>query len=171
MTLLIEEPVSPALVRVRPYGITDAPRLRRMSDLMSAHSLYSRFFTGTPRIPEMYVRRLDDFDHWDREALVALAGDAMVGVAEYVRDPVDPARADLGVMVADPWRRLGMARMLVTSLADTASRRGIGAFTADVLPDNAPAISALRQGWPLVRPRPADGMVAFTLPLPPSLAS
>ncbi|WP_235018307.1 GNAT family N-acetyltransferase [Thermomonospora echinospora] len=167
MTQLKDEGGSPWLgdVRVRPYGITDGPRLRRMSGRLSTHSLYSRFFAGTPHIPDTYVRHLDRLDHWDREALVALVDDDIVGIAEYVRAPADPHRAELAVLVTDPWQRHGVGRLLVGCLALTAARRGITAFDAGVLPGNRPALSAIRTAWPLVRPWHEDGSAHFRLPL------
>ncbi|ACY95810.1 GCN5-related N-acetyltransferase [Thermomonospora curvata DSM 43183] len=167
MTQLISESRTLELsdLRVRPYGITDAPRLRRMSDRLSERSLYFRFFIGTPRIPEIYVRHLDRLDHWDHEALVALADYDMVGVAEYIRDPADRTRAELAVLVADPWQHRGVGRLLIGALAHTAVRRGITAFDAGVLPGNDPALAAIRSLWPQARPRYEDGSARFRLPL------
>lgn len=152
-------------VRVRPYGVTDGPRLRRMSARLSTRSLYSRFFTGTPRIPDNYVRHLDGLDHWNHEALVALLDDDIVGVAEYVRDPADPRCAELAVLVTDPWQRHGVGRLLVGCLARTAAWRGITAFDAGVMFGNRQAISAIRTAWPKARPWHEDGAARFRLPL------
>lgn len=157
-------------VRIRPYGVTDDQRLRRMSERVTPTSLYRRFFTGTPKIPETYVRALHRLDHWDHEAMVALADDEMVGIAEYVRNRQVPCRAELAVLVADPWQRHGLARLLVTFLAQTAGLRGITEFDADVIPGNTGAMSAVRVGWPAVRPRHVDGSARFRLPLPLQLA-
>src|SRR5690606_17396780 len=51
-------------VRIRPYGVTDQERVRRMSGRLSPASLYTRFFSGTPRLPEHYVGLLERLDHW-----------------------------------------------------------------------------------------------------------
>ncbi|TNY38126.1 GNAT family N-acetyltransferase [Thermomonospora catenispora] len=157
-------------VRVRPYGVTDGPRLRRMSDRLSPASLFARFFTGSPHIPETYVHRLEGIDHWDHEALVALLDDDIVGVAEYVRDRADPRRAELAVLVVDPWQHRGVGRLLVCCLAHTALRRGVTAFGAEILPDNRAALAAVRSCWPFARPRYADGSAVFHLPLLPAAA-
>jgi GNAT superfamily N-acetyltransferase len=153
-------------VRVRPYGITDADRLRRMSARVSKQSLFTRFWSGAPSIPEYYVQAMGRLDHWDREALVALLDGEMIGIVEYVRDAARPHRADLAALVADPWQRRGLGRLLVADLADLAERRGISEFDADVILENRQAMRAILGGWPDVRSALKDGAAHFSLPLP-----
>lgn len=153
-------------VRIRPYGVTDRERVRRMSDRLSAASLYTRFFSGTPRLPDHYLRLLEGLDHWDREALVALDGDEILGVAEYVRDTARGRRADLAVLVADPWQRRGLGRVLVGCLSELAGRRGITEFDADVVLTNRQALMFVRSGWPAARSSRDGGSAHFRLPLP-----
>ncbi|WP_433475801.1 N-acetyltransferase family protein [Spirillospora sp. CA-142024] len=156
----------PSGVRIRPYGITDHDRVRRMSDRLSAASLYTRFFSGTPRLPEHYLGLLENLDHWDREALVALDGDEILGIAEYVRGKDRPWRADLAVLVADPWQRRGIGSVLIGCLSELAARRGITEFDADVVLTNRPALLFVRHGWPSARSTLDGGAAHFTLPLP-----
>lgn len=153
-------------VRIRPYGVTDRDRLRRMSDRLSAASLYTRFFSGTPRIPDHYVRLLEGLDHWHREALVALDRDEILGIAEYARDAARPWRADLAVLVADPWQRRGLGSALVGCLSELAGRRGITEFDADVILTNRQALLFVRNGWPAARSTRDGGSAHFRLPLP-----
>jgi GNAT superfamily N-acetyltransferase len=152
-------------LRMRPYGVDDRDRLRRMSALLSPQSLYSRFFAGTPQIPEMYVRALHAIDHWDHDALIAMIDDEIIGVAEYVRDREDPQRAEIAVMVADSWQRHGVGGCLVRYLSRLAERRGITEFSADVMLGNATALAAVKAGWPAARPRRDQGAARFLLPL------
>ncbi|MBO2465292.1 GNAT family N-acetyltransferase [Actinomadura sp. LCR2-06] len=158
---------APEDVRIRPYGVTDRERLVRMSGRLSGASLYTRFFSGTPRIPDYYVATMDRLDHWDREALVALADGEMVGIAEYVRDVRVPCRAELAVLVADPWQRRGLGSRLVGYLTQLAARRGITEFGADVILGNRDALLFVRHGWPAARSRTEEGAAHFHLPLPP----
>lgn len=153
-------------IRIRPYGFADRDRLRRMSDRLSAASLYTRFFSGTPRIPEYYVGLLDRLDHWDREAMVGLNGDEIVGIAEYVRDPKRPRSADLAVLVTDPWQRHGLGSALVAYLSQLAARRGITEFDADIILTNRPALLFVHRGWPSARSTRNASAAHFTLPLP-----
>ncbi|WP_433331482.1 N-acetyltransferase family protein [Spirillospora sp. CA-294931] len=153
-------------IRVRPYGVLDGERLRRMSRDLSRHSLYSRFFSGTPSLPEAYLTALNAIDHWNHEALVALLDGEIIGVAEYVRDRAEPRRAELAVLVTDPWQRRGLARRMVVNLAELAERRGIREFDAEVILGNREAMLALGSGWPAVRARSEDGAARYSLPLP-----
>ncbi|MFA1548880.1 GNAT family N-acetyltransferase [Actinomadura chokoriensis] len=153
-------------VRIRPYGVTDTPRVRRMSDRLSAASLYTRFFSGTPRIPDHYVALLERLDHWDREALVGLDGDEIAGIAEYVRDPDRPWRADVAVLVTDQWQRRGLGSVLVACLSQLAARRGVTEFDADVVLVNRQALLFVRHGWPSAPSTLDGGSAHFTLPLP-----
>ncbi|WP_245667109.1 GNAT family N-acetyltransferase [Actinomadura latina] len=153
-------------LRIRPYGITDGPRVRRMSDRLSPASLYTRFFSGTPRIPDHYAGLLDRLDHWDREALVGLDGDEIAGIAEYIRDTARPWRADVAVLVTDPWQHHGLGSALVAYLSHLAGRRGITEFDADVILTNRQGLQFVHQGWPGARSTLDGGAAHFTLPLP-----
>jgi GNAT superfamily N-acetyltransferase len=153
-------------VRVRPYGIGDGDRLRAMSARLSKQSLYTRFWSGVPHIPEDYVRRMATLDHWDREALVALLDGEMLGIAEYVRDPARPHLADLAVLVADPWQQRGLGRLLVACLAPLAQRRGVTEFGAEIILENRRAMRAVHGGWPDARSAARDGAAHYNLPLP-----
>jgi GNAT superfamily N-acetyltransferase len=159
---------APALddVRIRPYGMTDDERIRRMSERLSSGSLYTRFFSGTPRLPDAYLRSLLMLDHWDREAMVALLDGEIMGIAEYVRDRKEPWRAELAVLITDPWQHRGLGRRMVAYLAALAERRGITEFDADVVLENRIAMAAIRSSWPAVRPCSSDGSVHYRLPLP-----
>ncbi|WP_254716676.1 GNAT family N-acetyltransferase [Actinomadura sp. WMMB 499] len=153
-------------VRVRPYGRADGARLRGMSSRLSTGSLYTRFFSGTPRIPDHHVALMNGLDHWDRDALVALLDGEMIGIAEYCRDADRPGRADAAVLVCDPWQRRGVATVLMRFLAQLAGRRGIREFGADVLPGNRDALLAVHSLWPEASPVYRDGLARFVLPLP-----
>ncbi|WUH99615.1 GNAT family N-acetyltransferase [Spirillospora sp. NBC_00431] len=153
-------------VRVRPYGVADHERVHRMSDRLSSASLYTRFFSGTPRIPDHYLGLLDDLDHWDREALVALDGDEIIGIAEYIRHVKRPWSADVAALVIDPWQRQGVGSVLVARLAELAGRRGVTEFGADVILTNRGGVRFVRQGWPAARSTSDGGSARFHLPLP-----
>ncbi len=63
----------------------------------------------------------------------------IIGVARYVRDPQRPERAEVAVVVGDPYQRHGLGTALGLALADVARANGIERFTATMLGDNAAA--------------------------------
>jgi GNAT superfamily N-acetyltransferase len=152
-------------VLIRPYESADGELVEAMSARLSKHSLYERFFAGTPALPRMYLAALAKADHHDREVLLAVSAGAVIGIAEYARDKDAPDRADLAVLVADDWQRRGIGRRLVTTLARLAVDRGIAAFAADTLVTNRSALAAIAALWPGAR-ADRDGTTAgFTLPV------
>jgi GNAT superfamily N-acetyltransferase len=171
MTLLDNRPEAvdgqraAATVLIRPYESADGELVEAMSARLSKHSLYERFFAGTPSLPPKYLATLAKADHHDREVLLAVNAGAVIGIAEYARDRDAPDLADLAVLVADDWQRRGIGRRLVTALACRAADRGIAAFAADTLVTNRSALAAIARLWPGAR-ADRDGTTAgFSLPV------
>lgn len=124
---------------------------------MSLHSRYLRFHTPVRRLTASMRRSLLDVDGHDRIALVAEApGCGPVGIARAVRDPARPDEAEVAFAVVDAWHRRGVARMLVTVLAERARAAGVRRLVARVLPENAGALGLLRALFPVVLTRPDE---------------
>lgn len=134
-----------------------------MTGALSTRSLYYRFFAGTPELPRPLLRQLATLDHDQREAVVAVRGDQVIGLAQYVRVP-EARHAELAVLVVDAWQHRGIGRRLVTRLATLAARRGITSFDASVLPENEAALRAVARLWPGAASQPDDDCVHFSLP-------
>lgn len=154
---------------IRVFEAADLPRVEAMSRELSATSLYQRFFVGTPAIPTALLRQLARLDHEQQEAVVALVGTRVVGLAQYARAGGSP-RAELAVLVADSWQRMGVGRALVTRLADLALARGINVFDAAVLPDNDPARLGIAHLWPGALGTADEDSLNYRLPLTRPLA-
>jgi GNAT superfamily N-acetyltransferase len=122
-------------VATRPVRPDDGPRFCRLWDRLSPDTVYRRFHAPLHR-PPPGAHRLVDVDHDLREAIVAVVGPDVVGVARYDRSPTDPSTADVAVLVEDAWQGVGIGRQLVQELSDLAGRRGVRTFTATVQPDN-----------------------------------
>lgn len=114
----------------------DRQRLRDLCPRLSAQSRYMRFHGVLNEMSEVFLDHLMDVDHNCREALVALDGDEIIGVARYAATSEVPRLAEISVLVADAWQRQGVARDLLIRLRDTALQRGILLFKASVLPTN-----------------------------------
>jgi L-phenylalanine/L-methionine N-acetyltransferase len=97
-----------------------------------------------------YLRALKRYAH--AAVFVAAAGDEIVGRLSVARDP-HPACAhvaDIGLMVAAPWRRRGVGRALLAEAVDWARETRIRKLELHVFPHNEPAI-ALYESFGFVR--------------------
>jgi GNAT superfamily N-acetyltransferase len=150
-------------LRLRQLQAADADRLRRFGGRLSPQTLYRRFLSPLPGC-EWLLPKLLDVDHWDREAIVALAGDEIVAVARYGRTP-GQGTADVAVVVADDWQHRGLGRLLLGRLARLARRRGVGTFTGTISGQNLAAQRLVRALAPGLRLTWSSGVVEFQAPL------
>jgi acetyltransferase len=126
-----------AEVLIRPSRPDDAERLRRMFYRLSSTTIYRRFFTGAPHVPQWAERvaSLGVADGERKYALVAFSGDETVGIAHYMRlEPGDTG--EVGILIEDAWQGRGLGGMLLERLAAAAMSRGIATFTGSVLGEN-----------------------------------
>jgi GNAT superfamily N-acetyltransferase len=152
-------------VSIRPIRPDDAVRLLRLFDRLSPETRYRRFFSPVTKLSRRTLAYLVDVDHDAREAIVAVVGDEVIGVARYDRTRHDPAVAEVAVVVEDAWQRHGVARQLFRELGGVAISRGIVRFTADVLPSNDAPVKLARTVAPLVEASFVDGDTHLEMPL------
>jgi RimJ/RimL family protein N-acetyltransferase len=137
-------------VLVRALRPDDGPGLAQAFEQLSETSRYRRFFTVKPHLSEQSLAYFTDVDHYNHEALVAVALDSgqLVGVARFIRDPREPDQADVAVTVIDSWQRHGLGTVLLRQLAQRAAEEGLRHFTAEILADNRPMLTlAHRLGY------------------------
>lgn len=131
-------------VVVRPIRPDDKGRLQAGLARLSPASTYARFLSGKPKFSSAELRYLTEVDGVDHVALVAVLADVadepIVGVARFVRSPVDRGSAEAAIVVGDPWQGAGFGRRLASLLAREAALRGVRRFTAVMLPGNAAAL-------------------------------
>ena len=149
---------------VRPIAITDAERLARLFDRLSPTTVHYRFFSPVRRPPRAALLRLADVDHNKRDALVALEGDEIVGVARY--DAVSGTNhAEIALTVEDSWQHHGLGQILGKRLGRLAFARGYDAFVATMLPDNQAAIGLMRKLSPHAHVEFGGGEYEASMPL------
>jgi GNAT superfamily N-acetyltransferase len=156
-------------VDTRPVRPDDGPLFCRLWDRLSPETVYRRFHAPLRR-PPADAARLVDVDHDLREALVAVVGGEVVGVAHYDRSPDDPATADVAVVVEDGWQGVGVGRQLLGELTELAARRGVRSLTADVQADNDRMVGLVRRLLPGAVLTPVHGVYAVQSPLPSATA-
>ncbi len=135
-------------VATRPVQPDDEARFLRLWPRLSTETRYRRFHSPVHRLPMDLVHRLVHVDHCAREAVDALVGDEVVGVARYDRSPTDPTEAEFAVVVEDDWQNVGLGRQLITELSRLAARRGVQVLTATVQADNERMVWLIRRLLP-----------------------
>ncbi len=152
-------------VATRPVEPGDQGLFGRLWGRLSRETVYRRFHAPVHALPEETVRHLVTVDHDLREAVVAVVGGEVVGVARYERPAADPSTAEIAILVEDAWQGVGLGRQLLTELTDLAARRGVHTLTATVQPDNGPVLGLLRRVLPGSTLTPEYDVYAVTSPL------
>ena len=127
-----------ARILIRPIEPSDARQLEAGFDHLGAVSRYRRFLAPIEHLSNTQLAYLTHVDHIAHEALLAI--DTVTGedvaVARFVRDPEDPRRAEVAIVVADHWQGRGIGRMLADRLRDRARSVGVESITARMLIGN-----------------------------------
>lgn len=158
---------------IRPWHQGDEELAVAIERHLSAASLAHRFLAGTGgRLPAGYVRHIAAGPRPAWDAQVATLDDHLVGWAEFGRMPGDLVRADLGVIVADPWHRQGVATALIRALLPRMAAAGVRELRADVLPGNRAAHALLASLFgPHLHAEYDDGAIRYHAPLPTHIAA
>jgi RimJ/RimL family protein N-acetyltransferase len=133
---------------------TDGRQLRRFFFRLSPETIYRRFHSPIVHPEQAQPERLLDLDHHDREAVVAVLQDEIVGVARYARRPGADS-AEVAVVVADDWQRQGLATRMLGALAELAVAAGVRQFTLSMQADNPAVLRLVRRLYP-------DAKVSFS---------
>ena len=142
---------------------SDGTRLAGLFGRLSPETRYRRFLSPIARLDQLQLERLLDLDHHDREAVAAVVGEEIVGVARYARTA--PDTAELAVVVADDWQGEGIGTRLLASLAALARQEGVVRFSVVIQGENHRAVRFLRRFAPNARLRFGEGVVEGDLPL------
>jgi RimJ/RimL family protein N-acetyltransferase len=143
---------------------TDGVQLRRFFFRLSPESLYRRFHSPITRPEQAQPDRLLDLDHHDREAVVAVEGGEIVGVARYARKRGADV-AELAVVVADDWQGQGLATRMLTVLNELALAEGVRQFSLTMQADNRPVLRLARRLFPDAALTHAQGMFEAVVPV------
>ena len=135
-------------VATRPVHPDDVVLFRRLWPRLSPDTVYRRFHSPLHSLPPETVERLVTVDHDRREAVAAVVGGEVVGVARYDRSPGDPTTAEFAILVEDAWQGVGLGRQLLSELLELAAARGVRSLTATVQPDNDRVIGLIRRLLP-----------------------
>ena len=151
-------------IYIRVGTSSDTEKLRAMFARSSTGTIYRRFHTPFPEVPGWMVSLMLDADHHDREALVAVAEEKVVGHAMYVR-LADDGEAEMAILVEDGWQSKGVGKALLRELAGDARDRGVETFVGSVLADNGPMFGLIGAVFAGSRRTIDDGAYLVRMPL------
>jgi GNAT superfamily N-acetyltransferase len=124
-------------VVVRGLLGTEVDGIRRMLSRSSPETLYRRFLSPLPEVPEHVLALLADPDRPDGATLVALAGQEIVGHAMYAcLGGEDGHEAEVALVVEDAWQSNGKGKLLLAEIAIEARRQGVEVLACVALGDN-----------------------------------
>jgi RimJ/RimL family protein N-acetyltransferase len=143
---------------------TDGRQLRRFFFRLSPETIYRRFHSPIVHPEQAQPERLLDLDHHDREAVVAVLQDEIVGVARYARRPGADS-AEVAVVVADDWQRQGLATRMLGALAELAAAAGVRQFTLNMQADNPAVLRLVRRLYPNAKVSFSQGACEAVVPV------
>ena len=160
---MMQPNAGPIGVSVRPIEPDDARRLLSFHAQLSTDTTYSRFFGVHPQLSDVELRRFTHVDHHNREALVAIHDDGIIGVARF--DQFGDDRAEAAFVVRDDWQNRGVGQLLIRHLVSRARVEGIQRLVAETLTSNTRMLAVFRGSGPVVRMSHRDGVVLVELDL------
>ena len=161
---------------IRPPCIADREALREFLTGLSPRASYLRFFSGAPPASQATLRMLTG-GAAQTDVLVATDGATIIGHAmagdrtDPGGDRTDPGRrlTEIGVVVADDYRGLGVGSALVRRLLGQAQLRGVTAVVMEVLAENRQVLTMITDHWPVAHQERAGAYITVHAPLPPGL--
>jgi acetyl coenzyme A synthetase (ADP forming)-like protein len=153
---------------IRPIRPDDIEQLRALHGRLSPQSIYFRFFSPIPRVPEAQLHRLAEVDYRERFALVAELDGLVVAVVRYDSGKSEPTAAEVAFVVEDGQQRRGLATVMLEHLAAVARSNGIVRFDAETLPDNRAMMDVFRHAGFDVTSHFDSGVIDVSFPLAPS---
>jgi RimJ/RimL family protein N-acetyltransferase len=158
-----EQPMTGTGPLIRPMTLADRAALANFPDRVSAASAIFRFHGSVTMLSDKTLNLLLDLVEGQREAIAAVDDRGIAGVARFARDDLDPASAEVAILVADEWQHRGLARQLLRPLAQRARNAGIERFRAEIQADNTVARRFFLRLTPTARERPSNGDVVVLI--------
>ncbi len=153
-----------SVVTIRPINELDVVDLEQFHEGLSAETIRLRFFTPHPHLSTTELERFSNVDHVEREALIALHDEAIVGIGRY--DHIESSRvAEVAFVVADAWQGRGVASALLQRIRAFAVRSGVTVLEADTLGENQSMRHVLTRGGRTFQQSWDHGVVHLEIPI------
>ncbi len=153
-------------IEIRPARPGDFDAVRDMHTKMSPDNLYLRFFSFSAVAADREARRICREPAPDHAALLAVLDGEVVGCSSYECADDGSRSAEVAMAVADEMHSRGAGTLLLEHLISLARSRGVHAFTAETLVENALMLQVFADAGLPVHRTLADGVYDFSFPLP-----
>jgi GNAT superfamily N-acetyltransferase len=156
-------------LRLRELRSSDREMLKAFFESCSPEAIRYRFMAPLRSLPDGLLDSLANADGSRQVALILTKGagndEMIVAEGRYVMFEDRPGVADVAFLVADDFRRRGIATLLIEELMEIASRNGVKQFSVDVLGDNWAMLALLRKLGLSGSGRVSQGVVRFEIPV------
>ncbi len=158
-------------LRFRPIRPEDEPLMVRFHESLSDRSIYLRYFQFMKLSTRVAHERLTRicFNDYDREiALVVEEGageDRRILAVGRLRKLVDPAEAEIGLLIIDAAQGKGIGGEMLDRLIAIGRQEGVREIRADVHGENAKMLHLIRKRGFAVTVEPGDTVYSGTLAL------
>ena len=154
------------MLEIRPARPDDFDAVRDMHAKMSSENLYLRFFGVSRSAAESEARRVCREPALDHAALLAVLEGQVVGCGSYEVARDGSRSAEIALAVADDMHRRGVGTLLLEHLVSLARSRGVLAFVAETLSQNALMMQVFAEAGLGAQRALADGVYEVSFPLP-----
>ena len=154
-------------IEIRPARPDDFDAVRGMHAKMSPENLYLRFFGMSRSAAESEARRVCREPAPDHGALLAVLEGQVVGCGSYEVADDGSRSAEVAMAVADDMHRRGVGTLLLEHLVSQARSRGVRAFVAETLSENALMMQVFADAGLGAHRALVGGVYEVSFPLPP----
>jgi len=156
-------------VMIRPTSPADLDALRGFFAALSPEMLRLRFLFPLREVPES---TLCEFTMTDDRTHVALVAEARSAATDKLTDLIAEARyirggqadsAELALVVADDWRRVGLGTLLIRALLRHACHSGVHRLCGDALAENTAIQGLVRLFGARITSHPGSNTVQLCL--------
>jgi len=152
---------------IREACSTDRPALSEFLSGLSPRVRYLRFFSGAPPTSQAMLRILTGEGRCT-EALLATENGMIIGhaMASDTAGSGESQRTEIGVVVADGRRGMGVGSALVRRLVSRAQARGTTTVVMEVLAENRQVITMITDHWRVTRRHQSGGYLTIYARIP-----
>jgi len=134
-------------VKIRPIVPADLNALGAFFTALTPATRRLRFLAQVHEVPSDLLESFSRVDHGNHVAFVAEPCDSMrpllIGEARYVRGPQTDC-AELALVVAEAWRKVGLGSALTSTLLRSARAGGVRRLCGDALAENVGILRLMR---------------------------